>query len=722
MSRTHLHEESERIQKIVRPQLPPHALLVAIHYSCINKSTEKFEKNSDKELHFFDKLPRGLKNIITSITHTFSHTTHEIGHNTDHYFLKTIGYSCSGKVLAVGEKVTRFRPGDFVACAGSDLGTYADIMCVPEQLAILVKQEFLKETSSTALASVAFHALHRSRIGLGETVCIIGLGLIGQFLVQLAKLAGCQVIAVDIQEDRINLAKKLGADYAFCAYNNTNLQSDITRLSSLQGVDCTFITASSKESDIVQLAMNITRKKGSVVIVGDVGLHLKRDPFCKKEIDLMTSYLFGPGADDSTYEYEGKDYPFSYVRWTERRNMEAIVQLIQNKKLIINELLPEEFFIKDIKDAYNTIKNKERLGAIINCTPLKTELLYKPAVREFSLLPVQKFLPATTHHINLGLLGATSFSKKNIQILVNGPIKTTIQAVADYNIGQTAKIAHFIGAKKSYLDEKELLTTPDLNAIIVGPTYGSPTTFILQALMQGKGIFTSSPLAASQESYNTLKQFLNQHKNTPLCANYYKSFAPFIQKIKWEVVERNSPLIMHYRINKAINLEDTGTINGPRFGNVIQEASLIFDMFYFLTAAKPVSLSVETLKPTGDNQFPTDNFCISLSFQDGSIGSIMYTSLGHKESDNERFELFYDQKSIFMENFKKLKGYGTSRHFDENVTIADMGEETLITQFLKSLYNHQPVMPISTERLKIITETTLLADQLVCEGGGAHEW
>jgi len=720
MSRILFDEETERIQKAIRPQLHPHALLVAIHYSCISKSTEPFQSASLEHPSFFEKLPSGLKNIIGSMTRSFSNTL-PLSDTLYKQTIKTIGYSCSGKVLAVGEKVTRFRPGDFVACAGSELGTYADIICVPEQLAISIEETFLKETSTTAIASVALHALHRARVGLGETICIVGLGLIGQFLVQLAKLAGCRVIAIDVQEERVVLAKKVGADYAFLS-SHPSLEDDIIRLSSHEGVDCTLITASSKSSDIVQFAMNITRKKGSVVVVGNVGLHLEHDPFCKKEIDLLTSYLFGPGTQDSTYEYEGKDYPFSYVRWTERRNMEAIVRLIQEKKLLTEPLLPEEFSIHNIKKAYENIKLKSLLGTFINCTSLNTELLYKPARREFSPLPTQKFVPAVHHDLRLGLLNVSSLTKKKIQSLIQGYSQATVHAVADYNIGQATKVAHFLGAKKTYLDETELLTAPDINAIIVGPAYRTPATFIMQALMQGKGVFVESPLATSQKTYQPLKQFLGRQNQPPLCANYYKSCAPFIQKIKWEVVERSSPLIMHYRINSAPTTEEGTFNNRPGFGKIIEEASLIFDIFCFLTNSKPVSLSVEALKPNTDKQFPTDNFCVAISFQDGSVGSLIYTSLGHEESDSERFELFYDQKSIFMQDYKTLKGYGTSKLFDETTTIADKGQETLMAQFFKSLKREHPIMPIALDRLTMVTELTLLTDKLVCEGGGSYEW
>ncbi len=720
MSRALLKKGTEeRTQNIIRSQLNPYSVLVAIHYSCLNNGIETFNQNSEKKESLFETIPLKVKQIITAFS---CRQDVKDRFESDAVFndsMKALGYSCSGQVIAVGEKVTMLRSGDYVACAGGDFDTYANIVCVPEKLAIPIDQNFVKQTSSAALAAVALHALHRARVGLGETVCIIGLGLLGQLSAQLAKISGCKVIGIDLRQERIDLAKNLGTDVVFLA-NSLTIEEDIAQISAHKGIDCTLITASSKSSDIIQLAMNITRKKGCVVVVGDVGLHLERNPFCKKEIDLLTSYMFGPGTHDSSYETEGKDYPYPYVRWTERRNMEAIVNFIEHNQLNINALLPEEFSVHDIKNAYDQLKTNNLLGATINCTSIQQNVSFVPATRDSFNTPI-KFLPALYDDLRIGIIGVSDLPKNKLHALTSSCEKVIINAVSDYNIGKATKIAHFIGAKKTCLDENELFNAYNVDAVVIASPYRLHSEHALQALQLGKGVFVERPMVTSLEQYEPLKTFLERNPNAPLCVDYSRSFAPFIQKIKWEIIERNSPLVMHYRINAFTKIGDNEINNKNSFGNVIEEACSIFDLFYFLTGSEPVSLSVESLKPNNDTTFPTDNFSISISFRDGSIGSLLYTSLGNQRLDVERFELFFDQKSIVMKDFKTLRGFGTSRLFDETTSTPDKGYENLINQFFKALKTKNCIMPIPLERLQKVAELTLLTDKLVCEGGGTRE-
>ena len=710
MRQSLLNKDTEQLQSCVRSQLNPHSILVAIHYSCINNSVETLHKVIKKKESLFDTIPLKARQIITAFSlKTNTHDFSELDTLLIDDATKSLGYSCSGQIIAVGQKVTLFRAGDYVACAGGSFDTYSDIVCIPETSATLIDPAFTKQTSSAALASVALHALHRAHITLGETVCIIGLGLIGQLSVQLAKLAGCQVIGIDLKKERTDLAKKLGADAVFLGDSPT-LDTDVTSYLNNKGADCTLITASSTQNDIIQHAMNITRKKGSVVIVGDIGLSLEREPFYKKEINLLTSSIFGSPTEKNSFQS------------VEQNTLRKAVRFIQNKQLDLDTLLFEEFSIENIESAYKSLKENNKLGAFIKSNQTIKNNSFIPALKTTNLPTFSKFIPALCDDVHIGIIGINDLTRNKLSALTSLDQKIIIDAVTDYNIGKATKIAQFIGAKKTYLNEQELFNTQSINALIIASPYRLHQEHTLHALQAGKAVFVERPLATSLEHYAGLKEYLDKNPTAPLCVDYSRSFAPFIQKIKWEVVERNSPLVMHYRINAPLNTGDSIINSQKGLGKIIEEACSIFDIFCFLTASDPVSLSVESLKPHNDTVFPTDNFSISISFKDGSIGSLLYTSLGNNQNfDTERFELFFDQKSIEMKDFKTLRGFGTSRLFDETTSTPNNGYQTLINQFFSALKTKECIMPIPLNRLKQVANLTLLTDKLVCEGGGTRE-
>lgn len=721
MRQLFLEKGSLIVQEVAQPSLDERSVLVSVHYSFVSSGTEAATISNAQRSMIFSNVPNKIKTVLQSITENGFGGTYGLINSKLKGNLQALGYSCSGRVLAVGKKVTKFRAGDFVACAGAGWANHADVVCVPENLVVAIKDEaHVKSASITTIGSIALQGIRRAELQLGEVVCVMGLGLLGQITVQLAKNAGCKVIGVDLMPERMALALELGADHVFNA-SAGNFEKDMGFLTHHRGADCTIITAATPSSEIVQQAMEVTRRKGKVVVVGDVGLNLQRNPLYKKEIDFLISCSYGPGRYDTSYEVEGRDYPYDYVRWTENRNMEAIVDLIVQKKLSVDKLATREFYIEDVNKAYELIKNREVLGVILRYTP-KNDISFVPAVRKPLQQKALLFNPAVGAKLRVGFVGAGGFSKVKLLPIVSKVTDVKISAIVDTDVANAKNVCRTYGAAIALTDSRDLFEKDLVDAIVIASPHKFHCDQALEALAYGKAVFLEKPMATTFEQYGRLSKFLVENPHVPFCVDYNRSFAPFIQKIKWELVSRKSPAIIHYRMNAGYIAADHWTQTDLGAGRVIGEACHIFDMFCFLTGAKPSAVSVESLKPASDDLFPTDNFSAQISFDDGSICTLLYTALGHSGLGKERMEVFYDSKTIVMDDYKVLQGFGLPHSFNETTRHPDKGHEILLQKFFASLHGQERKMPISVERLNRVAELTLIIDELACKGGGNKEF
>lgn len=705
------------VQDVAQPLLDDRSVLISVHYSFISSGTEAATIANAQRSTLFSNVPQKIKAVLQSLTTHGIEGTHALIKGKLKGQLQTLGYSCSGKVLAVGKKVTRFRTGDFVACAGAGWANHADVVCVPENLVALVNDHtIIKEASITTIGAIALQGIRRAQLQLGESVCVMGLGLLGQITLQLAKQSGCKTIGVDLLDDRLSLGLQVGADYVFRA-DSESFEKDMNFLTQHHGVDCVLITAATPSSDIVQQAMEVTRRKGRVVVVGDVGLHLQRNPLYKKEIDFLISCSYGPGRYDTAYELEGKDYPYDYVRWTENRNMEAIIDLLKQKKLAINLFASHEFHINEVEKAYDLITARKALGVILRYTP-KEDIAFVPASK--AVLPQKHFSfdASLNKPLKIGFLGAGGFSKVKLLPLISKIRGTKISAIVDTDITNAENVRRTYNAAIALTDPYALFKDDLIDALVIASPHKYHCDQALEALAQGKAVFLEKPLVTTFEQYEKMHAFFKNNTNVPLCVDYNRSFAPFMQKIKWELVARKSPAIIHYRMNVGYISRDHWTQTELGAGRIIGEACHIFDLFYFLIGALPVSVSVESLKPKSDDLFPTDNFSVQISFADGSVCSLLYTALGHASLGKERMEVFYDGKSIVLDDYKTLQSFGVSHSFNENASFPDKGHKILLEKFFDGILQKNGKMPISLERLDHVAKLTLIIDELACKGGG----
>ncbi|OQA35389.1 MAG: 4-carboxy-2-hydroxymuconate-6-semialdehyde dehydrogenase [Candidatus Dependentiae bacterium ADurb.Bin331] len=715
------------LKEVCEPVLDDHLVMVQVHYSCISPGTENATiAGSTKKNMLLSNIPFKVAKVLQSIaTHGIQGTKALIRERLQGN-LQALGYSCSGKVIAVGKKITKFRSGDYVACAGAGLANHADIVCVPENLVAAVSDpDLLQQASYTTLGAIALQGVRRAQPQLGDYVAVVGLGLLGQITVQLLKNAGCVVIGVDLVQERLELAQKFGADYIFNSADQT-IGLEIAALTGHYGVDCTLLTAATSSNELVQQAMEITRKKGKVVVVGDVGLGLERAPLYEKEIDFLISCSYGPGRYDANYEKQGIDYPYAYVRWTENRNMQAFVSLLATKKITMEPLINAVLPVQEAINGYELLREKKAIGVVIDFVSSASQIEKEAVVNEQLSVPTEmqeiKFIPAVKDTLRVGVIGAGGFAKIKLLPFIARMKNVKINAVVEPNVAASMNISNLYQAQGSFNHENYLFEQDLVDAVVIASPHKFHCEQAMQALERGKAVFLEKPMVTDFEQLERMYDFLKKHQQIPFCVDYNRSFAPFMQKIKKAITQRRSPLVVHYRMNAGFIPKDHWVQTEVGAGRIIGEACHIFDLFCYLTNSFPVAVSVESIKPSTDDLFPTDNFSAQFSFADGSVCTLLYTALGHAQLGKERMELYFDSKAIVMDDFKTLTGYGLSRSFDQKTNNPDKGHEFLLGQFFAQLKKETFTPPIDIERLYKVAHITLVVDQLACAGGGNKEF
>ena len=706
------------VKDVCKPLLNDHSVLVEVHYSFISSGTELATIAQAGKSAFFGNVPEKIKKIMASLASNGLDGTTALIKSKLKGELQSLGYSCSGSVIAVGKKVKRLKTGDLVACAGAGYAHHADIVCVPEHLVARVRDDaYLKYASITTLGAIALQGIRRAQLQLGESVCVIGLGLLGQLTVQLAKQSGCTVIGVDLLQERLDLAQQLGADVVYNGVNE-DVQREIAYFTNHHGVDATLLTAASASDELIQQAVEVTRKKGNVVIVGDVGLGLKRDPLYSKEIDVLISCSYGPGRYDATYEQQGIDYPYGYVRWSENRNMQAFIQLIEKNRLNIAPLIGKEISLDDLSSGYESIKNQQAIGVVLDYKKVKP---CDEKARD-NKQEIQKISSRIAKDgLRVGMVGAGGFAKVMLMPILSRLPGVKINAVVDANTSRSLTLSRLYGAARALVNDATLYQEDLVDVVVIASPHKYHCDQTLKALENGKAVFLEKPMVTDFNQLDRLVAYLKSNKNAPFCVDYNRTFSPLVQKIKRVVQKRNSPLVINYRMNAGFIPKDHWVQTDVGAGRLIGEACHIFDLFYDLTQAKPVSISVESMRIDNEHLFPTDNFVATVNFNDGSICSLTYTSLGNEKMNKEYMELFFDSKSIILDDYKQLTGYGLPYTFNSRMRFADKGHYALIDQFFKELRNPTFTSPISLKRLEDVARLTLMIDALACDGGGSRE-
>lgn len=571
---------------------------------------------------------------------------------------QALGYSSAGVVVAVGPEITDLKVGDRVACAGAGYAVHAEVVSVPRHLVVKLPDSVDFEAASfTTLGAVAMHGLRLAQLQLGETVAVVGLGLVGLLTVQLAKAAGCTVVGMDPREDRCRLAEQVGCDGT--AATAEAMKSQVEERSRGTGADAVILAADTSGSEPVELAAAIARPRATVVAVGAVGMAIPRRAYYEKELIFRVSRSYGPGRYDPDYEERGRDYPVEYVRWTENRNMEAFVQLLGEGKLQTRSLVTHRFPIEQARSAYDLVMGKggETFLGVLMTYPGEPNLSPTTAARSrssASFLTAKEQARALGGPARVGLLGAGAFATSTLL-----PAMKRVPGIelvgACSRTGLSARhAADRFGFRYSTTDEGQVLGDPDINTVVVATRHGLHARQAVVALEAGKHVFVEKPPALDETELRSLFRALFAQGSCILAVGYNRRFAPMARQLKAFLADIQEPLVILYRVN-AGPLPPDHWVRDPREGGgrVIGEVCHFVDFLTFITGAIPVLADAKaTPSATASSQ---DSVVVTLQLENGSLGTISYVASGDRALAKERVEVFGGGASAVLEDFRRLE-------------------------------------------------------------------
>jgi len=563
--------------------------------------------------------------------------------------LAALGYSTSGIVAEVGRKVTDIAVGDAVACAGAGRANHAELVAVPRNLVCPIPDGAgLSEAAFTTLGAIALQGVRRARVQLGDRVVIIGLGLLGQIGCQILKASGAYVIGIDTVLERVELAREMGSDAAFVSADDT--VSQVMTHTAGAGADAVIIYAATKSSEPVRRAMEMARKKGRVIVVGAVGMELVRSPFYEKELDFLISCSCGPGRYDPTYEEAGIDYPIAYVRWTENRNMQAFLELVAQKRIGLERLTEHVFAIEDAAEAYGELTaGANRPVAILLKYPLAgttgTEI-----PRVIGLKPLEK----ASGRINVGVIGAGRFAQAyHLPNLKAAPF-FSIRAIAARTGATARSMAEKYGAQYCSTDYRDILRDKDIDLALIATRHNLHAPLIVEAAEAGKHVFIEKPIALTYEQCRSVHEAVAGGKIN-LAVGFNRRFAPLAQRMKSIAERRVSPAVVSIRVNSA-DMKAGHWINDPDEGGgaIVGEGCHFFDFLAWLIGSEPKTIYAGKLSSSNPAVIDENNMVCSLTYEDGSVASLVYTTIGNHSFSKERIEVFMDGGVLVLDDFRTL--------------------------------------------------------------------
>ncbi len=698
------------VEEVPAPALLPGSILVRVAYSCISTGTETATLSTTDVrmgvglIKSAIRHPEKVRQVISSLkTRGFLATKAMIQGRLSSG--SAVGYSCSGIVAEVAEEVEAFRPGDRVACAGSGYANHAEAVVVPQNLAVAVPPQVeLEQAATVTLGAIALQGVRRAQPALGEIIGVLGLGLLGQLTVQLLKAAGCRVIGFDLQPARVELARSLGMDEGFVP-TERDPEERVRNLTQGFGLDAVIITAATRSDEAVNLAMRLARRKGRVVIVGDVGLGLQRPEMYRKELDLLMSTSYGPGRYDPLYEECGLDYPYAYVRWTENRNMAAYLDLVAAGKIQLGPLLASIVPLTEAARAYQAIRAQGGPLTVLLKNPLPSD--ERPLSRRMLLTP-QKV--SREHRLRIGIIGTGGFAQSthlpNLKRLTD---RYDIRAIVSRTGTSAVSLARQYEAAVAATDYREVLADPEIDAVFICTRHHLHAAQAADALRAGKHVFLEKPMAIEREELAELHKTIRDLQAAGTCpafmVGFNRRFSPYALRAKELVAGRVQPLLIRYRMNAGplpvghwINTAEGG-------GRAVGEACHILDLFRFLTAAPAEGVTANALRPRSSACREDENFVATLRYRDGSVCTLLYTSLGAQDFPKEAMEIYVDGKVIVMDDYRSIAVYG-GKALGLRTTIQDKGHRAELEAFHR-LATGQGEAPMTLEEMVEVTELSL---------------
>ncbi len=618
-----------------------------------------------------------------------------------------LGYSSAGTIIEMGEGMDGFHVGQRVACAGGGYAVHAEYALVPKNLLTpLPEQVDFESAAFTTLGAIAMQGFRLAEAKLGESVAVIGLGLLGLLTVQICKAAGCKVFGVDLDPKRIDLAGAFGVE----AVKRDDAESTAESFTKGMGFDHVLICADTTSNDPVWLAGQIARENGTVVAVGAVGMNIPRRVYYQKELKFIVSRSYGPGRYDTDYEEGGQDYPAAYVRWTEGRNMASIVQLLADKQMDVQRMITHRFPIEEAVKAYALITGKMEepfLGVILKYP--QDEAL--PISRKVDIEKAETSTVKTD--MRLGVLGAGNYAKAVFLPIIRKSKQVRLDTIISSSGMSAASAGRQFGFKHASSTEVDVLDNELIDVVAILNRHHLHAAQAAHCLAQGKHVYCEKPLAITNEGLLEVMQAMKANPDSYLTLGFNRRFAPMAKKMKAFFNERD-PMHVHYRVNAGV-LPDQHWLHDPAQGGgrIIGEGCHFIDFVCFMVNDIPVSVQVTAL-PGGDVH-QNDNVTMVFEFANGAVGVVDYLSNGPKTYPKEFLEVFQQGKAARLDDFRTLTlATATDRKTIKSRLRQDKGHKSSWISFVENIGKGQRSIPY--RQLVGVTQASFAAVEALRSG------
>jgi predicted dehydrogenase/threonine dehydrogenase-like Zn-dependent dehydrogenase len=686
MKQVLIHNATVSIENVPAPLPESGSVLVQVCNSCISTGTELAgirEPDAPLWRRALEDPSKIAKAVRMAAKRGLRHTANvAVGTPRPSH---PSGYSAAGIVTEVGESVQRFRVGDRVACAGGGYAFHAEYISVPENLCCPIPDDLdFASASTVTIGAIALQGIRRAEPTLGETFVVIGLGALGQLTAQMLKANGCSVIGIDLDDNRVAIGESLGVDVAVRRDCVDSESADVWRRTDGVGADGVIVTAASSSDEILSAAFQMCRKKARVVLVGDVGLNIQRADIYKKELDFRISTSYGPGRYDRSYEEDGNDYPISYVRWTENRNMSEYIQLLSAGCVRVDPLLNVRMPLEQASDAYDALRGQTPRPILAVLEYGKAE---PPDVSR--VIQYQGMKRGGDGRINLAIIGAGQYAKSAHLPNLAANDSFSLRWVASRSGHNAHETARRFGAENATTDVEAVLNDDELDAIIICTRHNQHASLALRALEAGKHVLVEKPLALDEESLVEIERFFGRKHESPiLFTGFNRRFSPYLERVRSITSSRSNPMVLNYRMNAGYVPLDHW-VHGPEGGGRnLGEACHVYDLFNSLTESKCVSVQATALVPKSSHYSSADNFVANLGFEDGSVASLTYTSLGHKSAPKEIMDIYCDGKVLTLTDYRSLEVHGCDKPA-LNTTEPEKGHKEILQAFAEAIESRQ---------------------------------
>ncbi|MFP3355720.1 bi-domain-containing oxidoreductase [Planococcus sp. SIMBA_143] len=681
------------------PALSPNSLLIKVENGIVSAGTERMlvEFGNSNYLQKAKQQPEKVKQVLDKVkTDGIFPTYNAVQSKLEQPI--TLGYSNSGIVLAVGRNITNFKVGDRVVSNGP----HGEVVSVSSNLCAKIPATVSFETAAlTVISSIGLQGIRLAEPTLGETFVVTGLGLIGLITVQLLRAHGCKVIASDFDQQKVNLAISYGAD-AVNVSNGTNIVDYVNTKTNGRGVDGVIVTASTKSSDPISQAAQMSRKRGRIVLVGVTGLELNRAEFYEKELSFQVSCSYGPGRYDANYEEKGQDYPLGFVRWTEQRNFEAVLDMMAEGKLDVSSLITHTYKFSDAVEAYQTLSNdRSAIGILLEYETRDFDLSNEKSVTlEHSVVKI-------SGQPSVGLIGAGNYTNQTLlpamkDLEINKHTIVSSGGINGVNVGQK------FGFSRASTDLNHVLEEDEINASIITTRHDTHADLVKGSLINNKHVFVEKPLCLTREELAEIKEIPHDKL---LMVGFNRRFSPHIIKMKQLLSSIHQPKAITITVNAGAIPADHWTQDLEKGGGrIIGEGCHFIDLARHIADSEISSIQSIKMNIPGEEKLE-ENVFINMTFKDGSIANIQYLANGNKSYPKERVEVFAGGKVLSLDNFKSLTGYGWKDFSKLKTRSQDKGHAEGIKRFIEGVKDG--TSPIPLNEIYEVTEATFdVVDQL----------